>query len=103
MKATRSSWKRADALSVCAKKGWAVGDVVKLGKKSPVRSIRFWVAHVAGIVLMLRTIQFGIYHYCGQPATYISLDVNPSIEITVNRLDKVMSAAAYNENGTRTH
>lgn len=86
---------------VRAKKGWAVGDVVSTSKQLAGRSIQFWVTQAAGVLLMVLTIQFGVYHYCGQPTTYISVDVNPSVEIGVNRMDKVISAAAYNADGAR--
>lgn len=33
------------------------------------------------------------------PVTYISIDVNPSIELSVNRFGRVVSAEAYNDDG----
>lgn len=84
-----------------AKKSWAVGDTVPMGFMNSTRGVRYWAAQAAGILLMLFTIQFGVNYYCGQPVTYISLDVNPSIEIAVNRLDMVISVSSYNEDGAR--
>ena len=34
------------------------------------------------------------------PVSYVSIDVNPSIELALNRYDRVVSATAYNEDGT---
>lgn len=33
------------------------------------------------------------------PVAYVSVDVNPSVELALNRLDRVVSATAYNEDG----
>lgn len=33
------------------------------------------------------------------PVSYVSIDVNPSIELSLNRLDRVICATAYNEDG----
>ncbi|MEG2570169.1 MAG: hypothetical protein RSA70_01920 [Clostridia bacterium] len=35
------------------------------------------------------------------PVSYISVDVNPSIEFKLNRLDRVVDAKAYNDDGAR--
>lgn len=35
----------------------------------------------------------------GTPVSYVSVDVNPSLELACNRLDRVISATAYNEDG----
>jgi len=34
------------------------------------------------------------------PVSYISIDVNPSVELSLNRLNRVISATAYHEDGT---
>lgn len=43
---------------------------------------------------------FGFYTY-QQPAAYIGIDVNPSIELTVNCFDRVVNAKALNEDGAQ--
>lgn len=35
------------------------------------------------------------------PVSYVSIDVNPSMELELNRLDRVISAKAYNEDGEK--
>lgn len=41
----------------------------------------------------------GGYHLYLSPVSYISVDVNPSVELGLNRLDRVVTVAAYNEDG----
>lgn len=43
----------------------------------------------------------GGYAYAKTPVAYVSLDINPSIELGVNRFDKVVSVEAYNEDGRK--
>lgn len=39
------------------------------------------------------------YAYYQTPVAYLSLDINPSVELGVNAFDKVVSAEGYNEDG----
>lgn len=48
------------------------------------------------LLLLLGTGGYGLY---GKPVSYVSIDVNPSIELGINRLGRVVSANAYNEDG----
>lgn len=41
----------------------------------------------------------GAYAYYKTPASYLSLDINPSVELGVNPFGKVVSAMAYNNDG----
>jgi len=41
----------------------------------------------------------GYYYTTRTPVSYVSIDVNPSVELALNRYDRVVSAAAYNEDG----
>ena len=41
----------------------------------------------------------GGYSIYRRPVSYISIDVNPSIELAINRFDKVVSAKGYNADG----
>ncbi|MDD3252223.1 MAG: hypothetical protein PHV18_06675 [Lachnospiraceae bacterium] len=60
-------------------------------------SLRGFSAAVCLAVLL--TAGIGGYSVIRTPVSYISIDVNPSIELALNRLDRVVSAAAYNEDG----
>ena len=41
----------------------------------------------------------GGYAYYKAPVSYLSLDINPSVELGLNAFNKVVSASAYNEDG----
>ena len=41
----------------------------------------------------------GGYAVYQTPISYISIDVNPSIELSINRFGKVVSVSAYNQEG----
>ncbi len=67
-------------------------------KKSSVGShhiLRYALAAVC-VFLLLGTGGYSVYR---KPVSYISIDVNPSIELGINRFGKVVSAEAYNEDG----
>lgn len=55
-----------------------------------------YVMAVLCILLLAGTGGYVVYR---RPVSYISIDVNPSIELAVNRFDKVVSATGYNEDG----
>lgn len=48
------------------------------------------------LCLLLGTGGYSVYR---QPVSYISIDVNPSIELGINRFGRVVSAKGYNEDG----
>ncbi|MFA9380219.1 MAG: hypothetical protein ACERKO_04075 [Acetanaerobacterium sp.] len=54
-----------------------------------------WVACAAAAIGITCT---GVWAYVS-PYSYVSLDVNPSIEYSLNRFDRVLSATAVNEDG----
>ena len=60
------------------------------------RKLTILCAAVAAALIMLACAWFLL-----SPAGYISLDVNPSIEISTNRLDRVVSVTAANEDAAR--
>lgn len=49
--------------------------------------------------LLLLVMGLGGYWAYFLPTSYISVDVNPSIELGINRFDKVVSVAGYNPDG----
>lgn len=57
-----------------------------------------WAVAAACIALLL-TVGIGGYAWIQMPVSYVSIDVNPSIEFALNRFDRVMSVTAYNEEG----
>ncbi|MEY8391788.1 hypothetical protein AALA98_10510 [Lachnospiraceae bacterium 45-W7] len=49
-------------------------------------------------ILML-TVGMGSVWWIQTPVSYVSIDVNPSVELALNRFDRVVSAKAYNAEG----
>lgn len=56
---------------------------------------------LAAAAVIILTFAGGIYEMWFVPVTVISIDVNPSVEIEVNRLDRILSSNAYNDDGTK--
>lgn len=59
------------------------------------RSIR----RLAPVFVCMAILLIGSYWLYFTPAWKISIDINPSIEISMNRLNKVISVKSYNEDG----
>ncbi|MDV3428407.1 MAG: hypothetical protein LIR50_15535 [Bacillota bacterium] len=57
------------------------------------------LAKAACILFILIGGGTGTYAYYKTPVAYLSLDINPSIELGVNAFDKVVSAEGYNADG----
>ena len=56
---------------------------------------------LAAAAVLFLTIAAGVYEMWFVPVTVVSIDVNPSVEISVNRLDRILSADAYNDDGAK--
>ena len=48
---------------------------------------------------MSATLGIGGVAWASQPYAYVAIDVNPSIELGINRFDRVASTRAYNDDG----
>lgn len=51
--------------------------------------------------MLVLFVGIGSYALLWTPVAYVSIDVNPSLELELNRLDRVISGRAYNEDGER--
>lgn len=56
-------------------------------------------ALAAACMILILVSGIGGYSWVQTPVSYVSIDVNPSIELALNRLDRVVSATAYNSEG----
>ncbi len=65
-------------------------------RRKPVNYRRF-VPAVACLLFLLAG--WGGYHIYFTPTSVISVDVNPSVELGINRFDKVISVEGYNREG----
>lgn len=58
---------------------------------------RLAIAACTAVFLCAATV--GAYAYYRTPVSYLSLDINPSVELGINHFGKVVSAEAYNADG----
>lgn len=77
-------------------KNYTVGQVIQIQKPgiSIVKKLSALAASAAAFVIL----GTGIWAYAS-PYTYVSVDVNPSIEFSVNRFDRVIHVKAVNDDG----
>ena len=59
---------------------------------------RLAIAACTAVFLCAATV--GAYAYYRTPVSYLSLDINPSVELGINHFGKVVSAEAYNADGS---
>ena len=76
------------------------GEEMKRGQRRRASRLSMAAYAVCAAVLTL-AIGIGGYALLLVPVSYVSIDVNPSIELELNRIDRVISAKAYNEDGER--
>ncbi len=86
-------------VSVRANPHWKVGDVVPVPSANQNRhtALRTCVASLA--ILVLGGLMGGWLYFT--PVAVISVDVNPSIEFSVNRFDRVISTTSLNDEGSQ--
>lgn len=81
--------------------GYEVGQTVRLGGAKPKAErraqLRALVSVAAGLLLLI----LGGFQGYQTPVGIVSLDVNPSIEYTINCFDRVLTAEGVNEDGER--
>lgn len=80
-----------------ANKSYQIGQVIEMKEKKIYNSKKF-VACAAAVAVIFVTGSIGAWAYA-TPYTYVSLDVNPSIEFSVNRFDNVINVTAVNDDG----
>ncbi|MCX7922880.1 MAG: anti-sigma factor domain-containing protein [Clostridia bacterium] len=56
------------------------------------------IASIAAVFLIILGLGYGVYSY-NQPFSYVDIDINPSIELTINRYDRIIKAEAINNDG----
>ncbi len=79
-------------------RNYAIGEVIKVGKLQKINKPKFAIIATCAAAL---AIVFGISTWVYfTPYTYVSLDVNPSVEFEVNRFDRVLSVTAVNDDGS---
>ena len=76
---------------------YTIGETIDVAAspKIEIRKTAKWVSSVAAAVVLCAVSAWSYW----SPYTYVSLDVNPSIEYSVNRFDRVIEAHAVNGDG----
>lgn len=69
-------------------------------KRESIPKFRYAYRYAAALTAVF-VVLFGIggYSVLNTAVSYISIDVNPSVELALNRFDNVVEAAAYNDDG----
>lgn len=67
--------------------------------EQPARRGIHWKKLLAVCTLALFIAGFGGYSWVRMPVSYVSIDVNPSVELALNRLDRVAAVTAFNVEG----
>lgn len=66
-------------------------------KRNRIRPLRLVGALAAMLGLVVGLLGYRVFY--SEAVAYVSIDVNPSLELMLNRMDKVIAAAAYNSDG----
>ncbi|MEG1747124.1 MAG: hypothetical protein RR226_01720 [Oscillospiraceae bacterium] len=78
---------------------YVIGQVIEMTQTtSTVRKMALRVSAIAAAFVLTFGLGAGSYAYFA-PNSYVSMDVNPSIEYTLNMFDRVLSVNAVNEDG----
>ncbi len=84
------------------KKRYRVGDTIIVDVQRKSRGLQIMRAASAAAAVLVAVSIGGVYHYTTiQACSYVSLDINPSIEYTLNWQNKVLSVEAVNEDGEK--
>lgn len=78
-------------------KNYELGQVITV-KKQMVHITKKLAIGVASAVILFLSSSAGVWAYTS-PYSYVSLDINPSIEYTVNRFDMVIDVKPVNDDG----
>ncbi len=80
-------------------KGYSIGQELLLQQKASANHIMQKLSICASLALVLLSFAgIGSYSYA-KPYSFVSLDINPSIEYALNRYDKVISVSGINDEG----
>lgn len=85
-------------VTIRAKQGWSKGDVVSIEERK--YNLKAIYATAACFVLLLLG-SLGGYQLYFAEAALISVDINPSIELRLNRFERVTSTTSYNADGEK--
>lgn len=67
----------------------------------PKKSFRPLYGGLITVFCLMALVIFGGYGLYMTPTAYISIDINPSMELSINRFDKVIAVDGYNDDGNQ--
>jgi hypothetical protein len=76
-----------------------IGDEVNIPAKN-IQSIYKKISTIAASFIILAMLSSGVYAYY-TPYSYVSIDINPSLELYINRFDRVIGVHAFNEDAQK--
>lgn len=83
-------------------KGYIVGQEIYTKESGGLNMSRFAkVTMVAAIALVFMALGGGLVYGFAVPQSYVSLDINPSIELEINLFNQVIKANGLNDDGTK--
>lgn len=71
------------------------GSVIRFGTRTMTR-----ITSIAAALIFVVTLGYGAYSY-SMPYSYVNIDINPSVEITVNLYDRIIKAEGLNTDGDK--
>lgn len=78
---------------------WEIGDEISFADATPVPWAR-WGLTAAAAVLMLVLAPVGYQRWAlAQPVAFVTVDINPSLQLTLNKRDEVLKAQGMNSDG----
>lgn len=80
-------------------RNYQVGQVLKLQDKSSTSKISNKFIRAAAVAACFLFICFGLTYAYNIPQSYVSLDINPSIELNINMFNRVINATGVNDDG----
>ena len=85
-------------INVKARPEWQKGDVITLQEKTRNVKALYTVAACLAVVFLA---SLGGYKLYFTEASIISMDINPSLELSINCFDKVISSTSYNKDASK--
>lgn len=79
-------------------RNYVVGEVLIMKENNSKKISMKFIITMASAIAIIVLGSVGAYAYY-TPVSYVSLDVNPSVEYSVNRFDRVLKAKGVNEDG----
>ncbi|WP_117433635.1 anti-sigma factor domain-containing protein [Clostridium thermosuccinogenes] len=92
--------KKGEFIKLKDKESYRIGHEIDIASVFSYKGMFVKITAAAASILLVMGIGCGVYSYA-MPYSYISIDINPSIEITTNIYDRIISAKGLNDEGKK--